>query len=120
MRRTKIVCTLGPASLHRETVAAMIRAGMDVARLNTSHGTLESHVEALNLVREVSLECGKPIGVLMDLSGPKLRTGETEFDRALELVAGREVRLTNRDVPGSEQLLAVEYPRLTEDVMAGE
>ena len=98
----------------------MVRAGMDVARLNTSHGTLESHVEALNLVREVSVELGKPIGVLMDLSGPKLRTGETEFDRALELVAGRELRLTNRDVPGSEQLLAVEYPRLTEDVMAGE
>ena len=120
MRRTKIVCTLGPASLRRETVVAMVRAGMDVARLNTSHGTLDSHVEALNVVREVSLEVGKPVAVLMDLSGPKLRTGETEFGRALELLPGRDVRLVNRPVPGSEALFSVEYPRLTEDVMAGE
>lgn len=120
MRRTKIVCTLGPASLHPETIAAMIRAGMDVVRLNTSHGTLESHSEAVTLVREVAGHIGKPVAVLMDLAGPKLRTGETEFGRALELVAGREIRLTNQDVAGTERLLPVEYPALTEDVMAGE
>ena len=120
MRRTKIVCTLGPASLHHETIAAMIRAGMDVARLNTSHGTTESHGDALALVRKVSADLGKPIAILMDLSGPKLRTGETEYDRTLELIAGREIRLTNREVPSNEQLLQVEYPRLNEDVQAGE
>ncbi len=120
MRRTKIVCTLGPASLHRETIAAMIRAGMDVVRLNTSHDTLEHHVAAARLVREVADGVGKPVAVLMDLSGPKLRTGETEFGRAIELVPGREVRLTNREVPGTEQVVTVEYSRLTEDVMAGE
>jgi len=98
----------------------MIRAGMDVVRLNTSHGTLEGHVEAVRLVRRVSEETEKPIAILMDLSGPKLRTGETEFGRALELQAGQSVRLTNRDVPGTEQLIPVEYPRLTEDVRAGE
>jgi pyruvate kinase len=76
MRRAKIVCTLGPASLHPETIAAMIRAGMDVVRLNTSHGTLESHSEAVALVREVAGHIGKPVAVLMDLAGPKLRTGE--------------------------------------------
>jgi pyruvate kinase len=120
MRRTKIVCTLGPASLHPETIAAMIRAGMDVVRLNTSHGTLDGHVEAVALVRKVAAEADKPVGILMDLSGPKIRTGETEFARALELVAGREIRLTTLPVAGSEQLLTVEYPRLTEDVLAGE
>lgn len=120
MRRTKIVCTLGPASLHPETIAAMIRAGMDVVRLNTSHGTIESHVEAVDLVRKVSADLGKPIAILMDLSGPKLRTGETEHDRTLEFIAGREIRLTNREVSSNEQLLQVEYPRLTEDVQAGE
>ena len=120
MRKTKIVCTLGPSSLHRETLAAMIRAGMDIARLNTSHGTLEEHVRTVTLVREVSAEVGKIVGVLMDLSGPKLRTGETEFGRTLELVIGAEIRLTNRHVPGTEHLLTVEYPRLTEDVRAGE
>ena len=120
MRRTKIVCTLGPASLHSETIAAMIRAGMDVVRLNTSHGTLDGHVVAINLVREVSAMAGKPIGILMDLSGPKLRTGDTEFGRALELVTGRELRLTNQEVASNEHLVAVEYPQLTQDVQAGE
>lgn len=98
----------------------MIRAGMDVVRLNTSHGTLESHVESIALVREVAQASAKSIAILMDLAGPKLRTGETEYSRALELVAGREIRLTNREVPGTEQLVTVEYPQLTEDVLAGE
>ncbi|HMO96808.1 MAG TPA: pyruvate kinase [Tepidiformaceae bacterium] len=120
MRKTKIVCTLGPASLHRETLAAMIRAGMDIARLNTSHGTLDEHIRTVGLVREVSAEVGKTIGVLLDLAGPKLRTGANEFGRALELTVGAEIRLTNRSVPGTEELLTVEYPRLTEDVRAGE
>ncbi len=120
MRKTKIVCTLGPASLHRETLAAMIRAGMDIARLNTSHGTLQEHVNTVSLVREVAAEAGRTVGVLMDLSGPKLRTGGTEFGRVLELKIGGEIRLTNHPVPGTEQLLTVEYPRLTQDVRAGE
>ena len=120
MRRTKIVATLGPASLHRETVSAMIRAGMDGARLNTRHGTLESHARAAARVREVAAEAGRHVAVLMDLAGPKLRTGETEFTRTLELVPGHEIRLVNYPVAGTESLLTVEYPRLTEDVQAGE
>ncbi len=98
----------------------MIRAGMDVARLNTSHGTLESHAKAAAMVREVAAEAGRHVAVLMDLAGPKLRTGETEFTRVLELVPGHEIRLVNYPVAGTEQLLTVEYPRLTEDVRAGE
>jgi pyruvate kinase len=120
MRRTKIVCTLGPASLHQDTLAAMIRAGMDVARLNTSHATLEGHVNAVKVVRAVAESVGKSVGILMDLSGPKIRTGETEFSRAIDLVAGHEIRLTTRQVVGTESLLTVEYPRLTEDILAGE
>lgn len=114
------MATLGPASFARETLAAMIRAGMDVARLNTSHGTLESHAKAAALVREVAAEAGRHVAVLMDLAGPKLRTGETEFTRVLDLVPGHEIRLVNYPVQGTEQLLTVEYPRLTEDVRAGE
>jgi pyruvate kinase len=120
MRKTKIVCTLGPASIHRETLAAMIRAGMDIARLNTSHGTLHEHAQTAALVREVAAEAGRTVGVLMDLAGPKLRTGEIEFGRVLELHTGGEIRLTNHPVPGTEELLTVEYPRLTTDVRAGE
>lgn len=114
------MCTLGPASLHRETLAAMIRAGMDVARLNTSHGTLEEHVRTVRLVREVSAETGRTVAVLLDLSGPKLRTGATQDGRSLVLETGAEVRLTNHPVIGTEELVPVEYSRLTEDVRAGE
>lgn len=120
MRRTKIVCTLGPASLSAETVAAMLRAGMDVARLNTSHGTIDEHVGAVALVREVAGRAGKPVAILMDLGGPKLRTGPTAGSRALDLRAGSSVRLTNRPVEGTETLLTVEYPRLMEDVATGD
>jgi pyruvate kinase len=120
MRHTKIVCTLGPASLRRETVAAMLRAGMDVARLNTSHGTIDEHIAALELVREVAGAEGKPVGVLMDLGGPKLRTGKTADGRPIDLSVGEEIRLTNDPVPVTEGLVSVEYPRLTEDVLAGE
>ena len=120
MRRTKIVCTLGPASADPATIAAMIRAGMDVVRLNTSHGTIESHEESVRVVRKVAEEEGKPLAILMDLGGPKLRTGETEGGRALDLVTGAALRLTNDHVAGTEERLTVEYPRLTQDVVAGD
>jgi pyruvate kinase len=120
MRHTKIVCTLGPASLHEETVAAMVRAGMDVARLNTSHGTLEGHVEALAMVRRVARAEGRPIAVLMDLGGPKLRTGPTEGGRPIQLEAAGRIRLTSEPVTGNAGVVSVAYPRLTEDVRPGE
>ncbi len=75
MRKTKIVCTLGPASSDAETIAKLIDAGMDVARLNFSHGTPESHGEVMARVREASRAAGKPVAILQDLPGPKIRTG---------------------------------------------
>ena len=120
MRHTKIVCTLGPASLHPDTLSAMIRAGMDVARLNTGHGTLEEHVRATAAVREAAANAGKPVAVLMDLGGPKLRTGPTAGGRLLELAAGKTIRLTQRLVEGTEDLVTVDYARLTEDLVPGD
>jgi pyruvate kinase len=76
MRRTKIVCTLGPACQEREQLLQIAGAGMDVARLNFSHGTHEWHAERYRLLREVEAELGRPLAVLQDLSGPKLRIGE--------------------------------------------
>src|SRR5665213_1520807 len=93
-RRTKIVCTLGPASSREETIAAMIRAGMDVARLNTSHGTLAEHAEVIASVRKVAAAEGRSIAILMDLAGPKLRTGPNHADQLVDLPAGAEVRLS--------------------------
>lgn len=120
MRHTKIVATLGPASLNRETLAAMIGAGMDVARLNTSHGAIEEHVRSTALVREVAAEAGKPVAVLLDLGGPKLRTGPTDGGRPLDLASGAKITLTRQLVKGSPALITVDYPHLTEDVAPGD
>ncbi len=120
MRRTKIVCTLGPASCTAETISAMVRAGMDVVRLNTSHGTMNEHLATVTLVRAVAAAEGKQVGILMDLSGPKLRTGGTQDGRSLVLQIGGHTQLTNAEIPGTEDRFTVEYPRLTQDVVAGD
>ncbi len=75
-RRTKIVVTVGPASSSQETLLAIAEAGMDAARLNFSHGTHEEHADRIELVREVSSEVGRPIAIIADLQGPKVRIGE--------------------------------------------
>ncbi|MCS7293983.1 MAG: pyruvate kinase, partial [Dehalococcoidia bacterium] len=118
-RATKIVCTLGPASLSEDTIAAMIGAGMDVARLNTSHGSLEEHARAIELVRSAGRRVGKDVAILLDLAGPKLRTGPTEGGRPLNLVDGQRVRITERLVHGTEELFTIAYPHLLEDVRPG-
>ena len=75
-RRTKIVATIGPVSSSRETLLALSEAGMNAARLNFSHGTHEEHAEGTRLVREIEAEVGRPIAVIADLQGPKVRIGE--------------------------------------------
>ncbi len=120
MRRTKIVCTLGPASLRPGMVVRMIEAGMDVARLNTSHGNLEDHVAAAAAVREAAAMCRKPVAILMDLGGPKLRTGPNAGGIPLDLVMGASIRVTGMLGPSSPGLLSIDYPHLTQDVLPGE
>ena len=78
MRRTKIVATIGPASRDRDTLVELIRAGMDVARLNFSHGSHEQHAETAERVREAAGRAGRPVAILQDLPGPKLRIGKLE------------------------------------------
>ena len=75
MRRTKIVATIGPASRDPETLARMVEAGMDVARLNFSHGTVEQHAETARCVRDAAGAAGRPVAILQDLPGPKMRIG---------------------------------------------
>lgn len=120
LRKTKIVATVGPASFDREVLRGMIRAGMDVARLNTSHGTLDWHREGVRLVREAARMEGRAVAVLLDLAGPKIRTGETEGGRALELARGATVRVTAEPVAGTEERFTIGYERLAEDVAPGE
>src|SRR5438309_6466895 len=90
MRRTKIVATIGPASCELETLVRMIDAGMDVARVNYSHGTLEEHAETVRRVRDAAGRAGRPVAILQDLPGPKLRIGPLKDD-IVELTPGERL-----------------------------
>ncbi|MHB9133578.1 MAG: pyruvate kinase [Armatimonadota bacterium] len=111
MARTKIVCTLGPASSTPEIIRALVDAGMRVVRINCSHGTVEEHGERVRIVREVSQQAGIPIAVLYDLSGPKIRTGVMSEPVMLE--AEKDFTLTSRTElqPGEIPLGFIELPR---------
>jgi pyruvate kinase len=119
MLRTKIVCTIGPASREPETLQALIRAGMDVARLNFSHGDQASHAENVARIRAAADKVGRPVGILADLQGPKLRVGGMAGD-GVELVTGEEITLTTRPVTGREGEIPVQYHDLPQVVTAGE
>ena len=119
MPRTKIVCTLGPASQSEEVIREMIRAGMDVARINFSHGDRETHVRNIALVRRLAEEEGKVVAVMQDLQGPKVRVGEFEKGAAI-LKAGQTFTLTTRQVLGNEKEVTALYPRLPQEVQPGD
>ncbi len=118
-RRAKIVCTLGPASSSKERVAALVAAGLDVARLNMSHGTHADHLTAYQAARAAGDEAGRSVGVLVDLQGPKIRLG-TFASGPVVLAAGGEFTLTGEDVPGNSAEAATTYPGLAGDVRTGD
>jgi pyruvate kinase len=118
-RRAKIVCTLGPASASREQVAALVAAGLDVARLNMSHGTHAQHLAAYQAVRAASDESGRSVGVLVDLQGPKIRLG-TFAAGPVTLTPGSSFTITGEDVPGDAAQASTTYPGLSADVGAGD
>ena len=118
-RRAKIVCTLGPASSSPEQVTRLVVAGMDVARLNMSHGTHDEHYAAYQAVRAACDETGRSVGVLVDLQGPKIRLG-TFPGGPVTLAAGAEFTITGEDVPGSAAVASTTYPQLAQDVKAGD
>src|SRR5262245_49511056 len=93
MKRTKIVCTIGPVTAEKERLAELFQAGMNVARLTFSHGTHEWHRQRIHLLREIETEQQRPIAILQDLCGPKLRIGEVPKE-GIELLVGRECMLS--------------------------
>ena len=119
MRRTKIVCTIGPATNTRESLERLMRAGLDVVRLNFSHGTREAKLETLRDVREVAAKLGRPVAVLQDLAGPKIRIGAFA-DGPVRLEPGAEFTLTARDVPGDAREVSLTYAGLPGDVSPGD
>ncbi|MER5464016.1 pyruvate kinase [Streptomyces sp. NPDC002668] len=119
MRRSKIVCTLGPAVDSYEQLKALIEAGMNVARLNMSHGTHAEHEERYHRVRRASEDTGRAVGVLVDLQGPKIRLG-TFAEGPVELVRGDEFIITTGDVPGDKSICGTTYKGLPGDVSKGD
>ena len=118
-RRTKIVATLGPASSDKRTLARMIEAGLDVVRMNFSHGTAKEHAERVDLVRELARKAGRSVGVLVDLQGPKIRIGRFEHDRIM-LTTGDKFMLDAECKLGNAGRVGLDYQNLPQDVSPGD
>jgi pyruvate kinase len=120
MRRTKIVCTIGPAASSEERLQQLMQAGMNVARLNFSHGTHDEHEAVIERIRSSARSQEYPIAILQDLQGPKIRTGQLQGGKPVKLVDGAEITITNRPLTGDSQTISTTYQALPQDVKAGD
>jgi pyruvate kinase len=118
LRKTKIVATLGPASSSEEMIARMIVAGVDVVRLNFSHGTAEEHIQRAALVRAIAVKLGRPVGVLCDLQGPKIRIGKFELG-SITLRTGDKFILDAECELGDQRRVGLDYKTLPQEVEPG-
>ena len=118
LRKTKVICTIGPASRSSRTIERLVRAGMDVARINTAHGTGKEHIEVIRTVRGVSTRLDVPVAILLDLPGIKLRTGPLR-KKEVYLKEGDQFSLTSEKVSGDEQKISVSLPQLLNDIKVG-
>ncbi len=119
MRKTKIICTIGPASQNKETLTAMCKAGMNVARMNFSHGTYPEQQAKMDLVKEVRQELGLPIAIMLDTKGPEYRI-RTFKDGKSTLNEGETFIFTTDEVEGDQTRVSVNYKKLTENLNAGD
>lgn len=118
MRKTKIVCTIGPASESVEKLMQLIEAGMNVARLNFSHGNHEEHAQRIQNIREAAKKTGKNVAILLDTKGPEIRT-HNMVNGAIELVSGSKSIISMKEVEGTPEKFSVTYEGLIEDVQSG-
>ena len=119
MKRTKIICTLGPASNNRETLKALMENGMDIARFNFSHGDHEEQKGRVDMIKELREELDMPIAMLLDTKGPEIRTGVLKDGKKVSLKEGQTFTLTTREIVGDETITHINYSGLNEDVAAG-
>lgn len=117
--KTKVVCTIGPASDTPQTIRELISSGMRIARLNFSHGTHSDHGKKIHTIRKIAEDLGKPVAILQDLGGPKIRGGHIP-DPGVRIEPGQAIILTTQTVEGSKQRISVSYPLLNEEVKAGD
>lgn len=118
MRKSKIVCTIGPASESLENIKKLILAGMNVARLNFSHGDFEEHGNRIKTIRQASKELGKTVAILLDTKGPEIRTGKLEVE-PIELVQDEYLTLTTEEILGDQNRISITYSDLPNDVQVG-
>ena len=118
-KKTKIVCTIGPVSENKETLTKLVKEGMNIARLNFSHGSYEEHGERINLIREVSQETKKPIGILLDTKGPEIRLGDFE-NGGVDFAEGDEVTIVKEEVLGNHDRFTLRCPEVFNDVKKGD
>lgn len=119
MRKTKIVCTIGPASNKKEIFKELVHNGLNVARLNFSHGTHEDHKKTIELVKEVREELNIPIAIILDTKGPEIRTGKFKDDEH-SLEEGQKVIVTSEEIIGDSTKFSVSYDGLTQDIKIGD
>lgn len=119
LRKTKIICTLGPAVDSEELIVALIKGGMNGARFNFSHGSHPEHLERLNRLKAVRDRMGSPVATILDTKGPEIRIKSFE-SKTVDLAAGEDFILTVDDVPGTAQRVSVTYPKLHEEVAPGQ
>lgn len=114
MKKTKIVCTIGPASEAEHTLKEMFKAGLNVCRLNFSHGTHEEHKIKIDRIKKVRAELNLPIAIMLDTKGPEIRLGN--FEKPVTIEQSQEYILTTRDVAGTNQICSISYKNLTKDI----
>lgn len=119
MRRTKIVCTIGPASDSRDMLSGLVENGMDVARLNFSHGSHQEHLKRVAAIKEVREELGKPVAILLDTKGPEIRLKTFKGGKAV-LREGNRFVLTTREIEGTDEAASITYEGLPSDVKKGD
>ena len=120
MKKTKIVCTLGPASTNEKVITEMLKNGMNVARLNFSHGTHEEHAKAIAMFRRVRDRLKMPAAVMLDTKGPEIRLGNFSGDGKVTLTEGELFTLTNRDILGDGTQVSMTYANLPNELNAGD
>ena len=118
MKKTKIVCTIGPASEREEILRQLFLNGMNVARLNFSHGNHEEHKKRIDIIKKLREELGLPIGIMLDTKGPEIRLGNFSQE-SIELGDGDSFVLTTRDIVGDESIANVSYKGIVKDINTG-
>ncbi|MHA6647761.1 pyruvate kinase [Aerococcus urinae] len=116
LKKTKVVCTIGPASEDPETLVELAKAGMDVARMNFSHGDHDEHLARIKAIRQVEREAGKRIAVMLDTKGPEIRTHNMKDHAPVFLEKGKTVKISMTEVEGTHDMISVTYPQLINDV----